>query len=185
MKRVHYFNGQLLGAADFQTEQDYLLDKQRRLNLRTHGPGIVSGLSVSVEPDGVHVQPGVAIDPRGNEIVVDAPQVLPLPPGTPCVFLVLAYTETFTDDAPMIGEDQATSPTRVEDGFKLEYAPESSRGAEDRIELACLTNVDGQWTLESPGLGSLWKIGVVLFAVAALCCHYSCSRLRNRATVVS
>ena len=73
MKRIHYFAGQLLSAADFQAEQDYHLGKQRQLNLQGYGAGVVSGLRATVAPDGVHLSPGMAIDQIGNEIVLADP----------------------------------------------------------------------------------------------------------------
>jgi hypothetical protein len=179
MKRVHYFNGQLLSAADLQTEQDYHLSKQRRLNLRAPGPGVVSGLEVSIHPScgEVHVRPGVAIDPRGNEIVVDTPQILSLPKDASEVCLILTSTETLTDLVPTTGDAQGeTQPTRVEEGFKLEYARALRRREEEQgIAIARLTKIRGHWTL-NPRSGSLWKVGVVLLIVASLCRRYSASR---------
>ena len=36
--RVRYFDGQLLSTADFQTEQDYVRGRFRRLHRWLHGP---------------------------------------------------------------------------------------------------------------------------------------------------
>ena len=51
MKRVRYFPGQLLSAADFETEQSYLRAKRRLHNRWLHGWGVVGGLTVSVGPN--------------------------------------------------------------------------------------------------------------------------------------
>ncbi len=171
MKRVHYFNGQLLTAADFQTEQDYHLAKERRINLRTGGPGVVSGLGVSIESDGGHVvvRPGVAIDRLGREIVLDTPQLFPLPDDAThaCrrVFLQLSYTETLTDPA-----GQETPSTRIEEGFKLAYASPHQNDLEDGeqgITLAAFTKIHGRWALDRPS-GSLWKIALLLLVIVAV-----------------
>ena len=46
-KRPHYFDGQLLTAADFSQEQEYHLGQRRLHNRMLHGAGVVSGLRVS------------------------------------------------------------------------------------------------------------------------------------------
>jgi len=71
-ERVRYFSGQLLQAEDFLDEQDYILDRIRFHN-RLHGHGVVCGLAVvPTDPpsSAVVVQPGVALDCCGREIVV-------------------------------------------------------------------------------------------------------------------
>jgi hypothetical protein len=74
-ERVRFFSGQLLQAEDFRVEQDYILDRIRFHN-RLHGHGVVCGLAVmpTEPPSGaVVVQPGVALDCCGREIVVKTP----------------------------------------------------------------------------------------------------------------
>lgn len=74
-KRLNYFHGMLLTEDDFLTEQAYFRDKLR-LHNRLHGSGIVWGLGLT-EPeesaenaDQIVIEPGVALDCLGNEIVV-------------------------------------------------------------------------------------------------------------------
>jgi len=50
LQRVNYFTGHLVTAKDFEAEQNYFLEKHRRHNLLCHGPGVVQGLQVSVDP---------------------------------------------------------------------------------------------------------------------------------------
>lgn len=50
LKRLNYFYGQMLGARDFQAEQDYVRDKLRLHNRCLHGHGVVCGLPVTPEP---------------------------------------------------------------------------------------------------------------------------------------
>jgi hypothetical protein len=70
-QRVHFFEGQLLTAKDFQDEQAYHLEKHRLHNRLFHASGVVSGLEVG-EAWGtmVLVRPGVAIDGLGREIIL-------------------------------------------------------------------------------------------------------------------
>jgi hypothetical protein len=78
LERPRFFAGQLLTEADFNTEQDYILAKNRLHNRYLHGPGVVCGLQVVCSDcDGwVTVQPGYAIDPCGNDIIVCEPAAL-------------------------------------------------------------------------------------------------------------
>jgi hypothetical protein len=79
-RRPKYFTGQLLTAEDFEAEQSYFLDGRRSDNRHLHGWGVVCGLGVTPSgKDGVVVQPGLAIDGLGREIVVPDPQEMPDP----------------------------------------------------------------------------------------------------------
>lgn len=49
-KRLNYFYGQMLGAADFQTEQAYFREKMKLHNRCLHGYGVICGLGVAPEP---------------------------------------------------------------------------------------------------------------------------------------
>jgi hypothetical protein len=78
--RLHYYERQYLGAADLEDQQTYLRDMRRRHNVGHHTWGIVTGLDlVEVPVPGdptavsVFVQPGMAIDGFGREIIVMAP----------------------------------------------------------------------------------------------------------------
>jgi hypothetical protein len=72
VKRPNYFTGQMLSAEDFTAEQEYHKGKQRRHNLHCYGFGVLHGLKVATTKKKtgwtVVIKPGVAIDPRGNEI---------------------------------------------------------------------------------------------------------------------
>lgn len=77
-ERLNYVLGQVLGVKDFQQEQAYFLHKSRRHNRSLHGYGTVWGLEVAVETDDdaveIQVFPGLAIDPVGREICIEALQ---------------------------------------------------------------------------------------------------------------
>jgi hypothetical protein len=79
-RRPRYFFGQLLTAEDFEAEQSYFLDGRRSDSRRLHGFGVACGLEVTPSGNGgVVVQPGVAIDGLGREIVVSDPREMPDP----------------------------------------------------------------------------------------------------------
>jgi hypothetical protein len=93
--RLQYFYGQLLGARDFQVEQDYFREKLKLHNRCLHGYGVVCGLTVGVVPRPeecppeddareddkysgtapplLSIAPGLALDCEGNELVVRRP----------------------------------------------------------------------------------------------------------------
>ena len=70
--RNRYFSGSLLTARDLQKEQSYFRAKLRMHNRALHGRGVVCGLggSCAGSEDHIYVEPGMAIDGRGREIVI-------------------------------------------------------------------------------------------------------------------
>lgn len=81
-ERLNYVLGQVLGVKDFQQEQVYFLHKARLHNRSLHGYGTVWGLEVTTDGTGeeleIQVACGLAIDPQGREVLVDALQCAPL-----------------------------------------------------------------------------------------------------------
>lgn len=94
--RNHYFTGKLLTARDLTLEQRYMRDKLRLHHRVLHGWGVACGLRVKPHPYcpdlRLVVEPGVAIDKCGYEIVVPMPVEIELPkparkrprPASPC-----------------------------------------------------------------------------------------------------
>ncbi|MEP6820667.1 MAG: hypothetical protein ABJA18_14120 [bacterium] len=76
LKRPHFFNGRLLSAEDFALEQQYHREKSKLHNRSLHGFGIVSGLKVTVSAGQIVVEPGLALDCAGNELIVSERQSL-------------------------------------------------------------------------------------------------------------
>jgi hypothetical protein len=76
MARNNYFTGKLMVERDFTDEQRYFRGKDQRHNKYLHGSGVVCGLKVVQHPNEkcrdtyVIIEPGVAIDCCGHEIVV-------------------------------------------------------------------------------------------------------------------
>lgn len=69
-RRNRFFYGKRMDVEQFQMEQDYGKRKQWLLNRLTLGKGVLCGLAVSADGNRVCVDPGVAIDGLGREIVV-------------------------------------------------------------------------------------------------------------------
>jgi hypothetical protein len=70
VKRLNYFTGEYLIDEDFRAEQAYHITMRRLHNSRLHGSGVVDGLEVNVSGGKVTVEPGLALDRDGREIIV-------------------------------------------------------------------------------------------------------------------
>ena len=69
-RRNQFFYGKRMDVQHFRMEQDYGRLKQTLLNRLTLGKGVVCGLRVAMDGQRLTVDPGVAIDGLGREIVV-------------------------------------------------------------------------------------------------------------------
>jgi len=79
-KRVRFFDGQFLQDQDFIDEQNYHLDRERRLNRVLRVTGIVEGLTVtSGAPNQITVGSGLAVDALGRQLVLAADTAVRLP----------------------------------------------------------------------------------------------------------
>ena len=136
-RRVKFFSGMVLDAADLAAEQDYHRE-MRYLHNRLHGYGTVSGLEVTVTRGRVRVDPGLAIDGWGREIVLAEPSILRLeqPRATDWARdLLIAWHEECDGQVP--GPD-GPAFTRVVERPELSLA-EPGEGAPEALVLARLT----------------------------------------------
>jgi hypothetical protein len=151
-KRVRFFAGQLLTAADFEAEQTYHREMRRLHNRLLHGVGIVEGLRVSEDDsqsNAMTVSPGFALDGSGNEIVVDRPVCLTVDPcGKEICFVTLRYTETATDPVPTA--NGASEFSRVTEAFSLATAEEDpgQDGGGQILSLARLIRQNDRWSVD-------------------------------------
>ena len=76
ISRVNYFEGQFMRTQDFTDEQAYHVAMRRRHNISHHTWGIVSGLELVQSDGNFFVEPGMAVDGYGRELVL--PQKTPL-----------------------------------------------------------------------------------------------------------
>lgn len=149
-KRVRYSNGLVLGVDEFVQEELYLLEKHRLHNRSLHGYGTLCGLKFEVEETegnwDVMVAPGIALNPKGQEIRVPeamcssldswvfnhgdeieqqlgGPEVTP-PPAPISIYLVLCQRECETDYVPVPSGpcqslDKTSVASRIADDFEL------------------------------------------------------------------
>ena len=137
LRRPSFFSGQLLDAATLAAEQDYHREKLRRHNLAVLGCGVVSGLAVRVEGGDsagsrVMVEPGCAIDPRGEQICLGSAVTLAIRAQGDSAFVTLRYwervCEAVVEEACVIGiRTDVVAPA---------------------LGLARLVRVDGRWQVD-------------------------------------
>lgn len=146
--RVNYFDGQLLDADDFRTEQNYFRQRLRLVNRRVHGVGVVCGLEVSIKGKGnaahVEISPGVAIDPNGEEIALKKCETAPLPGASKELYVQLRWTERLC--MPVVAAEDSELPqySRIADSWETLVSPVA---AHDAVTLAHLKRNSGRWTM--------------------------------------
>ena len=142
-KRNNYFAGKMLTERDFNQEQSYHQSKTKQHNRYLHGFGVVCGLRIvpseKGKPGYVMVEPGLALDLWGREIVVPEPVEFEFGEyfngDEKALFIVLEYQECPTDMVPILGEparEDVSEPSRFLESFKLSVRAEPPETA-DRI----------------------------------------------------
>lgn len=125
-RRNHYFYGKLMDVFHFEMEQTYVNHKRWLLNQRALGHGVLCGLGVSAQGGELCVDPGMAIDEYGREIIKPVrtcidPWTIPDPcaePGSALskktghrVSLWICYKECLTDPMPVLVSEYADDRT--------------------------------------------------------------------------
>lgn len=171
LTRNRYFAGQLLGTAEFETEQRYHVEKQRLLNRCLHGCGVACGLGVRIEGSEIRVAPGLALDCCGREIYVPQGTSTALQEVAGTRFLTVAHAERPVQPVPAPGNGESTAEfSRVEETYELGWAsedplaghrPRGARGFEaceraHPISLARVRFVRGRFQLRRSCILAFW-----------------------------
>ena len=96
IERLKYYDHQFLREREFELEQRYHIDMRRRLNRSLHGWGIAEGLRVEQAGNGgITIDPGVAIDVEGREIILESARTCNLQQFGPDsdLFVTIRYAE--------------------------------------------------------------------------------------------
>src|SRR5262245_41162873 len=146
--RNAYWTGKLMIARDFVDEQRYVVEKLRHHTQQLHGTGVVCGLKV-VQHDRdtcrdrfVCVQPGVAVDCCGHDIVVREPDCIDLfavpaikafrdakaagqDPGPHTLQICIRYRECETEPVPVLYDEcgcagDKCAPNRILESYELD-----------------------------------------------------------------
>lgn len=76
VRRVRFRERQPIRASDLSEEQAHLVSMRRRHSIGGHGWGIVDGLELTLDGGALVLQPGVAVDGYGRELIVPEPTPL-------------------------------------------------------------------------------------------------------------
>jgi hypothetical protein len=146
LTRVRYFVGQLLGTEEFETEQQYVIDKHRLHNRTLHGIGIVTGLEVTVDSSSgesiVTVAPGVGITANGDELVLCEPLTAAPRLEADQAYVLLRLVDV--ERAPVTGAS-STEPSRIDE--IVQVAVESRIGS-DALAIARVVRENRTWRLD-------------------------------------
>lgn len=122
LRRVNPYPGLMIDAEVWRDAHEYHRDLVRLHHLALHGWGIVQGLEVSLArgaDNTLRIEPGIAIDPAGNFIVVGQQQmyrIMSREPGP--VYLVLQFSDVLAEPATSgAGRGQ---PTRVIEAYRIQ-----------------------------------------------------------------
>ena len=130
LKRVNAFQGLIIDADTWQDAHNYHSNQHRIHLLAFHGTGIVQGLNVVSHnpPDlSVTIQPGLAIDPEGNTIIIPQEQHYQIQTrrkGT--TYLIIQFREIPTEPYQPPDGGQATrilEAYRIQERDKLPKEP--------------------------------------------------------------
>jgi hypothetical protein len=158
-KRINFFKGFFTQAEDWQSAQEYHLEKRRIHYSFLHTPGIVYGcldnLKVTAGEEGtsLYVAPGYAIDGEGHDLYLSKPekvQIVPQnynPPAT--VYAIIRYNEEKIDF-----RQNVANPEYSDYAFIKEYPViEIATGEPDNnkvIELARIRLSKGATRIKNP-----------------------------------
>ena len=126
-RRNRFYYGKLLDVFHLEMEQDYGRLMRALSNQLTAGAGVLCGLGISIDGDRVCIDPGVAIDRLGREIILphhacidpwgDDPACPCCPPAPPrsrdvegVVTIELCYRECGADWGPALIDDCGGGP---------------------------------------------------------------------------
>ena len=150
-KRLSYFDGQFLSSSDLRDEQQYLLRTRRRLNLALHGSGIVTGLTVTVSrkasPPSVVVEPGLALDCGGRELILAASVAVKIRKPDRSQYVIVEFAERETDPVPLPTNSAETAMSRVEEGVRISLSAEDI--SQNGIAVARLVLDSKGWKVDS------------------------------------
>lgn len=147
-ERNNYFFGKLMTVRDFESEQIYMNSKRRLGNRMMGGVGIVSGLDIIlVDNKTFSLEPGLALDCMGREIVVPEPYVRRLNvikgfeenKDKGVLYLCLKYKEDLKETTFSVansGKSGGVSEeyNRVEEGYELFLTAEKPDESELKLE---------------------------------------------------
>lgn len=124
LERPRFFTGKLVTTNDLALEQEYFLEKLKRHNRSLHGFGIVSGLKVTTDSGRIVVDAGMALDCRGNELVIQNLQMLS-PPATSESWRTAYVNIRYAEDSVGAAASSEAEASRIRESFEIVIGPEN------------------------------------------------------------
>jgi hypothetical protein len=126
LERNRYFQGKLLTDSDFVTEQEYFKQKGRRHNRYLHGWGVVYGFAVVIHGRKLIVDPGMAIDCAGNELLLDSRVEFDTPNDAKEFFVVIEYFDKAIRPVPVVlgaesPDSEGQEYSRIQEGCRIGF----------------------------------------------------------------
>ena len=174
--RQNYYFGKLLTAYDLQSEQRYLNEKRWLINRYGIGWGVLCGLNVTLDPHHpctVRIEPGVALDQYGNEILVCDPQFKNIQTaheqrhtagdrqdsGVSRYYLTITYHECAVEPSPIPvgtceGYETDCAYNRILETFKIDITqtpPKKPRSLREELEALFPCETECLTFLKTPG----------------------------------
>lgn len=119
LRRVNPFEGLMIDAAVWRDAHEYHRGLLRLHHQALHGVGIIQGLEVELTGTGTTllIQPGVALDPAGNFIVVTQPTPYRIESRQAgMVYLIIQFREVLAEPSAYA----PGQPTRIVEGFRIQ-----------------------------------------------------------------
>ncbi len=121
LRRVNPFQGLVIDADTWRAAHNSPRDQQRLQLLAFHKAGIIEGLGVTANdpPDlSVNINPGIAIDPEGNVIIVPQTQRYRLQiRERGVIYLVIQFREVPTGPYQ---PPEGGQPTRILEAYRIQ-----------------------------------------------------------------
>ncbi len=128
IKRLRYYTYQYLQKPDFRDEQFYHVDMRRRLNKTLRSYGIIEGFTLKLEKDNnkkiIKVNPGIAVDEEGREIILDEEMKIfeePLQSNSILRIVVEYYEEPSNEPLPPFNINNLEPDDEAEGGDNMRY----------------------------------------------------------------
>lgn len=145
LERPRFFAGKLLTPEELTLEQEYFREKLRRHNRTLHGFGIIAGLKVITDSNQIVVDPGIALDCEGNEVVIGTTQKLSVPLATESwhsAHLNVCYVETSGNPVPTPGAEEGSplEASTIRESFEIVFDQENFNRSHRHVRgrwLAC------------------------------------------------
>jgi hypothetical protein len=154
LRRLHFFAGRLLTADDLEREQEYHRERSRLHNRLLHGWGVADGLDVRSTGGRIRVSPGVAIDQRGEYVIVrEECDVAVVASGTAkaSCFVVVQYAESAADAVPAAtdGTGNGVQVASVIEGAAITISASIPRRPDAGIAIARLIWRQTHWRVDA------------------------------------